>query len=97
MKILLKSLIYFSLFFISWQATAQTESDIEEQIYIHLERARDLKDILDYQEALIHCKDALDLAIQIGDKENEATTYRIIGSILMLDNDLEEALLKPAV
>ncbi len=94
MKILLKSLLYFSLIFTSELAIAQTESDIEEQIFIHLERARDLKDILDYKEALIHCNEALDLSTQINDKENEATTYRIIGSILMLDNNLEEALLK---
>jgi signal transduction histidine kinase len=94
MKILLNSLIFFTVIFTSGLATAQTESDIEEQIFIHLELARDLKDILDYKEALIHCNEALDLSTQINDQENEATTYRIIGSILMLDNDLEEALLK---
>jgi signal transduction histidine kinase len=94
MKILLNSLLFFTVIFTSGIAIAQTESDIEEQIFIHLERARDLKDILDYKEALIHCNEALDLSTQINDQENEATTYRIIGSILMLDNDLEEALLK---
>ena len=95
MKTLFKLFLYFSIAFISVQTFAQTEAeDIEEQIFIHLERARDLKDILDYKEALTHCNEALELATQINDKENEATAYRIIGSILMLDNDFEEALLK---
>ncbi|MGB1269461.1 MAG: ATP-binding protein [Flavobacteriaceae bacterium] len=94
MKKQLKLLLLFSVFMATGLMNAQTKNDLEEQIFIHLERARDLKDILDYKEALIHCNEALELAIQIDDKENEATTYRIIGSILMLDNNLREALLK---
>lgn len=94
MKTHIKLLVYLCFIMFAKQSTAQTDVDTEEQIFIHLERARDLKDILDYKEALIHCNEALDLITQINDKENEATTYRIIGSILMLDNNLEEALLK---
>jgi signal transduction histidine kinase len=94
MKKHLKVLLYFSVLVITGILSAQTKSDIKEQIFIHLERAKDLKEILDYKEALIHCNEALELSTQINDLENESTTYRIIGSILMLDNNLEEALLK---
>ncbi|MGB0896486.1 MAG: ATP-binding protein [Flavobacteriaceae bacterium] len=94
MKTHFKLLVFLCFIVSSGITSAQSETDTEEQIFIHLERARDLKDILDYKEALIHCNNALELAIQTEDQENEATAYRIIGSILLLDNDLEGALLK---
>lgn len=94
MKTLFKIVLYIFFFFTTNPLSAQSENDTKEQIFVHLERARDLKDILDYNEALVHCNEALNLATQINDEENKATAYRIIGSLLMLDNNLEEALLK---
>lgn len=94
MKTLPNILFFFFFFIFLFNTQAQSVNETKDQIYTHLERARDLKGILDYKEALIHCNEALDLAVKIKDKENEAITYRIIGSILMLDNDLDGALLK---
>jgi len=88
----IKHFIYCILFLTINTVHAQDKVDIEDQIYIHLEKAKDLKGILDYHEALNHCEQALNLAIKIGDKENEAIAYRIIGSILMYDNDLDGAI-----
>jgi len=90
----MKKLIFYFLLLSFISLNAQSKSDIEDQIYSHLLDARDLKGKLDYSEALKHCDEALALSIQIDDKENKAITYRVMGNILMLDNQLDLAIEK---
>jgi len=91
MRLYIKQLIFYILLLSFISLNAQSNSDIEDQIYTQLKHARDLKGKLDYSEALKHCEEALALSKRIGDKENEAISYRIMGNILMLDNQLELA------
>jgi len=94
MKSHIKQLIFCILLLSFISLNAQSKSDTEDQIYTHLMHARDLKGILDYSEALKHCDKALALSIKINDKENEAITYRIMGDILILANQLDLAIEK---
>lgn len=87
-------LLFLSFFILNtFVIQAQSNKDIEDQIYIHLERAKDLKGILDYDEAIIHCSNAIILSTQIKDKEYEGIAYRVSGSILRLDNKPDDALI----
>jgi len=94
MKIQLKQFLYIILLLVANSLYAQDKNEIEDQIYAHLEKALDLKERLDYKEALVYCDEALTLSLKIKDKEYEAKTYRVMGDILMLDNNLSGALTK---
>lgn len=66
----------------------ETKEKIEEL----LQKARESKSILAYNEALNHCNEALDLSVEIQDKENEAKISRVIGELFMLNNNLDDAI-----
>jgi len=91
MKSNIKLLIFYTLLLSFISLNAQSNSDIEDQIYTHINKANALKGDLDYSEAIKHCEAALALSIKIEDKESEAISYRIMGNILMLDNQLNLA------
>jgi len=91
MKPLIKQIIFCALFLTSISFFAQSDAEIEDQIFEYLEKAKDVKRILDYDEALKHCNTALDLAIQIDNPEYEAKVYREKGNILMHQNKFQES------
>ena len=91
MKSLIKQIIFCILFLTSISIFAQSDAEIENQIYTHLNKISDLRSHLDYDEALKHGNLALSLANKIDDNEYRAIAYREIGSILMDDNKLEES------
>jgi len=92
MKLNIKQLIFYILLLSYISVNAQSKSDIEDQIMSHFDKAGDLKSHLDFDEALKHYNDALELSIDIKDKEYEAKSYREIGVILMREKKLEEAI-----
>jgi len=94
MKLRIQQLIFCIILLSFISTNAQSTSEIEDQIYTQLKDARDLKGKLDYTEALKHCDEALILSTKIDDKEYEAITYRIMGNILMLDEQLDLAIEK---
>ncbi|MDC3387910.1 ATP-binding protein [Flavobacteriaceae bacterium] len=84
MNTILKQLLLCLLLCSSLVLFSQNEDDVFE----NLEKAKDLKSILDYDEALKYCETALSIAIQIDNTEYEAKAYREIGTILMSDKKL---------
>lgn len=73
----------------------QEKKDIQktkEKIEELLEKARDSKSILAYNEALNYCNEALNLSVEIQDKENEAKISRVIGELFMRNNNLDDAI-----
>ena len=91
MKLFIKQLLYSFFLLTSLFFYAQSNSDIEDQIYTHFKKVSDLRSNLDYDEAIKHCNSALSLAIKIDDNEYQARAHRELGSILMDDNKLEES------
>lgn len=91
MKPFIKQIILCALFLTSTSFFAQSDEEIEYQIFDYLEKAKDVKRILDYDEALKHCNNALSLAIKINNPEYEAKVYREIGTILMDHKKLQES------
>jgi signal transduction histidine kinase len=91
MKALIKQIIFCVLLLTSVSFFAQSDAEIEDQIFEYLEKAKDVKRILDYDEALKHCNNALSLAIKINNPEYEAKVYREIGNILMHHNKFQES------
>jgi len=73
-------------------AFSQTDKEIEDLIYSHLEHAKDLKRIPDFNEALSFCNKALALADDIDNKQYEAKTYQLIGEIYLENKQYKEAL-----
>jgi len=91
MKSIIKQIIFCILFLTSISLFAQNDEDPEYQILELLEKAKDVKRILDYDEALRHCNIALSLAIKINNPEYEAKVYREIGTTLMDQKKLQES------
>ncbi|PHS06350.1 MAG: hybrid sensor histidine kinase/response regulator [Kordia sp.] len=89
MKLFIKQLLFsFSLL---TSLLLFSQSDIEDQIYMHLNKTSDLRTRLDYDEALKHGNIALSLADKINDHEYKSRAYRELGRVLMDDNKLDEA------
>ena len=97
MKLRVQQFIFCIILLSFISINAQSRSEIEDQIYTQLKNARDLKGTFDYTEALKHCDEALALSIKIDDKEYEGITYRIMGNILMLDDQLDLAIEKLSI
>jgi len=91
MKLFIKRLLFSFLLLTSLLLFSQSKSDVEDQIYMHLNKTSELRTLLDYDEALKHGEIALSLAKGIDDHEYVARAYRELGSVLMDDNKLDEA------
>ncbi len=88
----IKYLLYIYLFLNTAFVFSQTDNEIEDIIYDNLEKAKDLKRILDFNEALNLCNKALSLANEIDNDEYEAKTYQLIGEIYLENKQHQEAL-----
>ncbi len=63
----------------------------EDDVYLNLEKAKDVKGYLDYDEALKYLEIALSIAIEIDNPENQAEAYREKGSIYINTNKFDQA------
>tara|TARA_B110001450_G_scaffold5290_1_gene5529 strand:- start:11102 stop:13306 length:2205 start_codon:yes stop_codon:yes gene_type:complete len=88
MKLNFKQILYSLFLFSSFTLFSQGNSLSEDDVFEHLEKAKDVKSILDYNEALKHCSNALSIAIKIENPLYEAKVYREMGTILMSDKKL---------
>jgi len=88
----MKHILYLFFFLNLTNTFSQTTAESEDVIYSDLEKAKDLKRILDFNEALNLCNKALSLADEIDSDEYEAKTYQLIGEIYLENKQYEEAL-----
>ena len=71
---------------------AQSTDESEDLIYTHLEKAKDLKGILDFNEALNYCNMAINLATDINHTEYIANSHQLIGDIYLQGKMYNKAL-----
>ncbi len=71
--------------------TAFSQIKNEDDVYDNIEKAKDVKIYLDYDEALKYLEIALSNAIEINDPEYQAEVYQEKGSIYISTNKFEQA------
>lgn len=90
---MLRYLTYIALFIGLLSSYAQDENlSTQDQIYSLLNEAKELKKDLDYSEAVRKCNEALSLASDNEDYENEAIAHRILGEISLETKKYDDAL-----
>ncbi|MFD0964941.1 tetratricopeptide repeat-containing hybrid sensor histidine kinase/response regulator [Pseudofulvibacter geojedonensis] len=89
MKYFLATLYILTYSLIGFSQT-ETQSS-QDKIYNLLNTARELKKDLDYSEAVRVCNEALNLASEIKDFENEAIAHRILGEIYLDNKKYDDA------
>ena len=92
MKNYIAFLFLFCLAFPLEFVHAQSTDETEDLIYMHLEKAKDLKGILDFNEALNYCNKAINLANTIDHKEYIANSHQLIGDIYLQGKMYNKAL-----